>query len=449
MLARTSHPDIERLYWSPDRIHDYQLARLRDSLVRAARSKFYAPRLAGVRIDSLDDLSRLPLTSKDDLRAASPFGLVAVDREQLFQYHESFGTTGTPVSSWLTRGDFQNYATQINHSAVDFRPGDRVLVRFPYAISVPAHIFTHAARERGACAIPAGSRTAVTPYTRVIDLLSKLEATVLGCLPMEAIWLAETARAMGRDPAKDFPHLRAICTAGELMTAPRRARIAALWNTRVYNLYGCTEAGNIAADCDAGRLHLSWDHFLVEVLDESTHRPVAPGALGLATLTTLTREAMPLVRFVLGDSIRLVTDHRCPCGRTAPIIEHYGRDLNRFTFAGRTFFVRDVEERLLVAPVEAVGNLWLLEVRPAEVRFRVEAQQPDVTLYHRLEKRLRDDLDLPLVIDPVPPGALLDRSWLLKVEPVNKPRVVGYATDPGGPSLSLGDVMGSQSPSDR
>jgi len=80
---------------------------------------------------------------------------------------------------------------------------------------------------------------------------------------------------------------------------------------------------------------------------------------------------------VLGDSIRLVTDHRCPCGRTAPIIEHYGRDLNRFTFAGRTFFVRDVEERLLVAPVEAVGNLWLLEVRPAEVRFRVEAQQPD------------------------------------------------------------------------
>jgi phenylacetate-CoA ligase len=114
-------------------------------------------------------------------------------------------------------------------------------VRFPYAISVPAHIVTQAARERGACVIPASSRTAISPYRRVIELLTKLDVTVLGCLPMEAIWLAEAARQMNRDPARDFPHLRAICTAGELLSDARRERIADLWNCRVYNLYGCTE----------------------------------------------------------------------------------------------------------------------------------------------------------------------------------------------------------------
>src|SRR6185369_8407212 len=141
--------ETERLYWSREQVAAYQLERLRETLSRARRSKLYAERLTDARLDSLADLARLPLTTKEDLRAASPWGLVAVERDELFQYHESYGTTGTPVSGWLTRGDLANYAAQINHSAVNFDRGDRVLVRFPYAISVPAHIVTQAARERG------------------------------------------------------------------------------------------------------------------------------------------------------------------------------------------------------------------------------------------------------------------------------------------------------------
>src|SRR5436305_4838478 len=194
--------ETERLYWSREKIAAYQLERLRDMLTRARRSRFYAERLAGLthQIEqpgccaAAGLLTHLPLTMKEDLRAASPWGLVAVEREELFQYHESYGTTGTPVSGWLTRGDLTNYAAQINHSAVNFDRGDRVLVRFPYAISVPAHIVTQAARERGACVIPASSRTTISPYPRIIDLLTKLDVTVLACLPMEAIWLAEAAR---------------------------------------------------------------------------------------------------------------------------------------------------------------------------------------------------------------------------------------------------------------
>jgi phenylacetate-CoA ligase len=439
--VNSRNPDTERLYWPAERARQYQLDRLRETVAAAARSAYYGPRLAGARVDTLDDLRRLPLTSKEDARAASPLGLLAVGPDRLFQYHESYGTTGTPTSSWLTREDFENYATQINHAAANLRGGDRVLVRFPYAISVPAHIVTQAARNRGACVVPVSSRTAISPYPRVIDLLAKLQATVIGCLPMEAIWLAETARQMGKDPARDFPHLRAFLVAGELLSDARRIRIAAMWNARVYNLYGCTEGGNIAADCEAGRLHLSWDHFLLEVLDEKTWQPVPPGEVGTAVLTTLTRQAMPLVRFVLGDYVRLRDDPRCPCGRTAPVVEHYGRDLNRFEFGGRRYFVRELEDRLLTAPAEALGNLWLVEVRPGEVRFRAEATRPDPALYRRLQERVRDELGLPLVIEAVAPGTLLNRARLAKVEPVHKPRVVGNVPSDDAPPLTLDELM--------
>jgi phenylacetate-CoA ligase len=422
-------------------MRQYQLEQLRFTLAQAERTPYYGARLQGVRLESPEDLAQLPLTAKEDVRAASPDGLLAVPPEELFQYHETYGTTGTPTSSWLTREDFANYARQINQAAFDLHPGDRVLVRFPYAISVPAHIVTRAAHDRGACVVPVSTRTAVSPYARVISLLQKLRATVLTCLPMEAIWLAEAARQIGRDPACDFPHLRAVGTAGELLSDARRARIAGLWNARVYNLYGCTEAGNIAADCEAGRLHLAWDHFYLELLDETTGRPVAPGERGVAVLTTLTRQAMPLVRYVLGDYLRLDDEPHCPCGRTAPVLEHYGRDLNRFAFGGRFHYVRDLESRLLAAPAEALGNLWLVEVRPAEVRFRVEASRPDPALYRRLEGQVRGEMGLPLTIEAVRPGVLLDRSWLMQVEPVVKPRVAAVVADPGAPPLTLEDLM--------
>jgi phenylacetate-coenzyme A ligase PaaK-like adenylate-forming protein len=448
MLSRNA--ETERLYWSHDQIAAYQLDRLRETIGRAQRSKLYAERLANCSLASLADLAALPLTAKEDLRATSPWGLVAVERDELFQYHESYGTTGTPVSGWLTQGDLRNYAAQINHSAVNFDRSDRVLVRFPYAISVPAHIVTQAAREREACVIPASSRTKISPYTRIIDLLAKLDVTVLGCLPMEAIWLAETARRAKHDPGRDFPHLRAICTAGELLSHARRQRIADLWNCRVYNLYGCTEAGNIAADCEEGRLHLSWDHFLLEILDEGLRQPVSPGERGVAVLTTLTREAMPLVRFVLGDYVRLIDDHGCPCGRQSPVIEHFGRDLNRFrrepsgvqqpNSGERWIYVRDLEQRLLTAPVEAIGDLWLIELEGQEVRFRVEASRADPRLYRRLEEEVGDELGIRLKIDAVPYGSLLNRERFDVVQPVNKPRVIGDAR-PDGPPLTLDDLM--------
>src|SRR5262249_57688731 len=120
---------VEMLYWPASRVAAYQLDRLRATLARAVRSSYYASRLEGLRVDSLQDLARLPLTSKEDARSASPFGLLAVERTEVSHYALSFPTTGKPTSSWLTRGDLQNYATQMMHTPLHLRPADRMPLR--------------------------------------------------------------------------------------------------------------------------------------------------------------------------------------------------------------------------------------------------------------------------------------------------------------------------------
>jgi phenylacetate-CoA ligase len=409
------------LYVPPEEMQAYHLERLRQTVERARRAPFFAERLAGAAVASLDDLPRLPFTTKEDLRQASPFGAVAVPRRELFQYHESFGTTGPVVSSWLTRADFEAYAHQINQCALNFGPDDLLVNKFPYAISVPAHIVKLAAQNRGTCVVSASSLSPVCTYTRALDLMHKLEATVLTCLPTEATLLGAAAVAQGQHPAKDFK-LRAIGAAGELLTDARRRRIEALWQCKVYNYFGTTETGNLATDCEHGRMHLAWDHFLCEVVDPQTHQPVARGQVGMPAITTLTREAMPLVRYGLkGDLVRLEDDHQCPCGRRAPIVHHYGRDLNRFTFRGRSVSMSDLEDRLFRLPVDAVGDIWMIVITDDRVHFKVESARPDPALYREAEKQVGGEFDIPLSIDAVAPQTLFPKWLLLEPSRIGKP----------------------------
>jgi len=418
--------EARMLYLSRDEIEKYQLERLREILTRAQRAPYFAKRLADFKVESLDDLARLPLTTKDDLRAASPFGAVAVPISELHQYHESTGTTGVAASSWLTRRDSEAFADQINQCALEFGPEDMVVNKFPYAISMPAHIVKQAAQRRGAAVVSASSLSPLCPYTRTLELMQKLRATVLMCLPTDANLLASAARAMGLNPAKDFA-LRSIGTAGAVLTEARRRRIAECWNCQVYNLYGTTETGNLASDCSAGNLHLSWDHFLVEVLDEQTHWPLPEGKIGMPAITTIQREAMPLIRYVLSDQIRLEYDHNCRCGRHAPIVHHHGRDQTRFTFRDRSISMAELEDRLLRLPTEVVGDIWMIVITPDRVYFRSEASHPDASLYQQAEQDVGAEFDLPLTLDAVPPGTLFPIADLLEPALTGKPKYYCHA----------------------
>ena len=412
--------ETRMLYYSPEEIEAHQLKCLRETVERVRRTPYFAERFAGVNLRRLDELGGLPLTTKEDLRAASPFGAVAVSKAELFQYHESFGTTGAVVSSWLTRADFEAYAQQINQCDLDFGPEDLVVNKFPYAISVPAHIVKLAAQSRGACVVSASSLSPVCPYTRALELMRKLRATVLTCLPTEATLLAAAARAIGLDPARDFC-LRAIGCAGELLTDARRRRLETTWQCKVYNYFGTTETGNLAADCREGNMHLAWDHFLFEVIDEQTHEALPMGKAGMPAVTTLTREAMPLVRYVLTDSVTLEDGRACGCGRQSPIVRHHGRDLYRFPFQGRRVSVADLEDRMFRLPSQAVGDVWMVVVTPENIFFRVEAARPNAALYRDAERQIADQMGLPLGIDAVPPGTLFPIEDLLEPALKGKP----------------------------
>ncbi|MGE0606550.1 MAG: phenylacetate--CoA ligase family protein [Pirellulales bacterium] len=414
------NPDAKLLSASPQEIQAIQLTRLKETLARAKRAPYFAERLKNCEVRSLDDLAKLPLTTKEDLQQASPFGSVAVPPTELFQYHESFGTTGTPCASWLTKNDFQEYAAQVNQSDINFAPGDVVVNKFPYAISVPAHIFKLAAQNRGACVVSASSLTSICPYTRTLDLMLKLRASVLTCLPTEATLLGAAAATMGLNPRKDF-NLRAIGTAGELLTNGRRKRIEELWGCKVYNFYGTTETGNLATEGEDQKLQLAWDHFLVEILDEKTMQPLPIGSTGLPAITTLTREAMPLIRYLLTDRVKLEQPVDSPSGRRSPIVHHYGRDQSRFPFQGKDISLSDLEERVFRLPRDVAGDIWMIVVTPQTVYFRVEAQRFDPALYAKAEKEISAELGFPMKIDAVPPGAVFPVWWLMEPARVGKP----------------------------
>ena len=411
---------------SRDEIENLQLVRLQETLQRAKQTPYFGGRFADRTVESLADLADLPPTTKEDLRVASPFGGLAVPMSELIQYHESTGTTGVAASSWLTQNDYDAFADQINQCALDFGPEDVLVNKFPYAISMPAHIVKRAAQKRGACAVSASSLSPLCTYTRTIELMQKTRATVLTCLPTDANLLGAAARAMGLNPTKDF-HLRAVGTAGALLTDARRRRISECWDCKVFNYYGTTETGNLAADCSEGKLHLAWDQFLFEVLDPETHQTLPEGEAGMPAITTLSREAMPLVRYLLGDHVRLEYNHNCPCGRRSPIVDHHGRDQNRFSFRDRSISMADIEDRLFRLPSTAVGDIWMIVVTPERVYFRSEAASPDASLYQQAEQDIQDEFDLPLTIDAVPLGALFPMQILMEPAFTGKPSYYCHA----------------------
>jgi phenylacetate-CoA ligase len=424
---------------------DAQIERFNETLRRARSSSFYRRRLAGLplTIESLTEVRRFPITSKAELREGSPWDFVAAPQEELVEYHESFGTTGEPVSIWATKHDFSCWTKQILDCAVDFKPEDIVMIRFPYAISVPAHTVQAAARTRGACTIPVSSRTSISPFTRVIRLMDKLKGSVLACNPFEAILLGETAKLMGLDPARDFPSLRAICVAGEMLVDARKAQIERLWNVKVYNLYGSTETGNIAATCAEGKMHVSADHFLLEVLDPVTYEPLDPSQRGLLAVTTTFMEGTPLIRYDTRDIVRLLPGESCSCGSKHPVLEHFGRYDQRIRLEGEEILLGDLQETILTAPGIPIGLFWMVYLNGQGLVIRMETACDRSGLIEA-EAYLSEKLKVRCEIEPVPQGTLYDREKLLAVESVCKAKYVADWRVGGWYPRTLHELIGRE-----
>ncbi|MBM7572339.1 phenylacetate--CoA ligase family protein [Aquibacillus albus] len=363
----------------------------------------------------LQHINTLPITTKQDLREAGIFGHLAVDRKEIAQYHESTGTTGEPSASWFTHEDLVTGGRQLKQCGVHLTSEDLVLIRFPYALALPAFLMQQTAWQTGAGVVPASGRTVVTPYPRVISMIKRLAVTVLAGLPREMELLAEVARLGGSDPSKDFPSLRAICVAGELMSEKRRQHIEELWGVPVFNMYGSTETANIATMCEHGNMHIVEEDFVVEVLDENGTNPVPFGEKGFAAITTLSHQGSPLLRYFNEDIIS-VEPSLCPCGRSGANLTHYGRSRERIYFGGTILEPADIQEA--VYSLSPAPDAWQVIEQEAGLHVLLDSHEADKWSEEEVRSLLSSQLQVPITVEIT---TMLDRASLMDNTPSTKP----------------------------
>jgi len=392
---------------------------LGSALAHAATSPFYAARFsAGTRT-----LDGLPLTTKEDLRAAYPFGLLATRRQEIATYHESSGTSGEPTASYFSDDDWDDVTTRFVRNAVDLGEDDTVMVKTPYAMVTTAHQMHRAARSRGAMVVPADNRSSNMPYPRVVRLLHDVPVTVAWCMPTEALLWTAAARRIGLEPSTDFPAFRAFVVAGEALGTARKRRLERLWSARVFEDYGSTETGSLAGECREGALHLWADRFLPEVLDPETGRYALEGR-GQLVITTFFRQAMPLVRYLLEDTVE-IGSRACGCGSPLPTIRVLGRTSTRAVTQGRPVFASDLDESVF----ELTPSYGVLFYRARHddraLELEVETDAEHATAAEReLAERVEARLGVVATVRGVPRGTIVPEQRLLAETPFQKPRLL-------------------------
>jgi phenylacetate-CoA ligase len=419
-------PSLEHRVWDPAECLDQaareqlQDRRLRELLRRVAEVPFYREQLQAREVDpaafrGLADLWQLPFTTKEDLRRHYPLGFLAVPRAQVARVHGSSGTTGRPTLVAYTRADLETWAGLCARflTAGGVRAEHLVHVAFGYGLFTGGFGLHYGVEKLGAGVVPAAGGN--TP--RQVMLIEDLGAEVLVCTPSYALHIAEVARAEGKDPAR-LP-LRLGHFGGEPWTEEMRAAIEAELGLTAFNNYGLSEVigPGVAGECPARQgMHVAEDHFLVEVLDPLTLQPVPDGQPGELIFTTLTKEAMPLLRYRTRD-IAALSRGRCECGRTtARMSRVVGRSDDMLIIRGVNVFPSQVEEALL--RVEGTAPHYLIEVaRPGtldEAVVRVEIRAQDFSDEMRQMVALRDRIDhqifsitgIRMAVELVAPGSL-------------------------------------------
>ena len=347
-----------------------QVRRLRHAVSYAAdRVPFYRNALAranvtAVDIRSLDDLKRLPFTDKSDLREHYPFGLFAVPQEQVVRLHASSGTTGKPVVVGYTRADLELWADVMARSLSMAGVTGRDVVHNAYGYGLfTGGLGVHVGAEKiGATVVPmSGGLT-----RRQVMLLEDFGATVLTCTPSYALVLAEEAAEQGIDVRARF-RLRAGIFGAEPWTEKIRHQLEQKLRLQAFNIYGLTEVigPGVAMECDRqSGMHVHEDLFLPEIIDPDTGASLPLGHEGELVFTTLTKEAMPMIRYRTRDRTRLF-EERCPCGRTLVRMDRItGRTDDMLVVRGVNVFPQLIERTLLSIP-DLEPNYQIVLDRPA------------------------------------------------------------------------------------
>lgn len=329
-------------------------------------------------VGSLEELAAFPFTVKDDLRANYPYGMFAVPLGDVVRLHASSGTTGQVTVVGYTAGDLDRWADLVARSfaAVGGSSGDIVQNAFGYGLFTGGLGLHYGAERLGCATIPiSGGNT-----KRQVHMLRDFQTTILTCTPSYALLIAETAEEIGIDPRG--LSLKAGVFGAEPWSDNTRSEIEQRFGITAIDIYGLSEVlgPGVASECACKcGLHVNEDHFILEIVDPETLMPVQDGQAGEVVLTTLTKEAIPLVRYRTRDISRVVPGE-CPCGRTFKRIERItGRSDDMLIVRGVNVFPSQIEQVLLGIPGVAPHYQVVVSRRGSmdHVEVRVEVS-PDV-----------------------------------------------------------------------
>ena len=399
-----------------------QRDRLRASVAWVTeRVPLYRERLSGFRLDALDDLAALPFTRKSDLREHYPFGLFAVPREEVARVHASSGTKGKPTVVGYTAEDLDVWREVMARAmtAAGARGGHMLHVAFGYGLFTGGLGFHDGAERIGMTVVPVSSGNTARHHL----LLQDFRPTGLCATPSFALHIAESLSEQGGDPRA--LGLRYGMYGAEPWTEGLRVALERAFGCPAYDIYGLSEiiGPGVAGECEArDGLHVADDHFLPEVIDAATGRPLPAGSEGELVLTSLTKRAMPVIRYRTGD-ITTLTTAPCACGRTsARMARVKGRSDDMLIIKGVNLYPSEVEAALL-AVVELVPHYQLIVDRRhtlARLEVQVEpsaavvegcggfnAAHPTlVALAARVAERLQKAIGLSVELTLVPPRTL-------------------------------------------
>lgn len=411
------HKELETL--TRTEIENLQLERLKKTIARCMQSPFYQKRLAEHHlkpddIRSLDDLSKIPFTTKQDLRDNYPFGLSTVPLSRVVRLHSSSGTTGTPTVILHTQRDLDEWANAVARCLymVGLRPGDIFQNSSGYGMFTGGLGFQYGAERLGMLTVPAAAGNT----KRQIKFITDFGTTALHAIPSYAGRLYEVMVEMGIDPRRDTK-LHTLIIGAEPHSEEQRRRIENMLGVKAYNSFGMSEmcGPGVAFECtEQNGLHIWEDYYIVEIVDPQTLEPVPEGEVGELVLTTINREAMPLLRYRTRDLTRILPGE-CPCGRHHKRLDRMkGRSDDMMILKGVNIFPIQIETVLL--QFEELGNNYLITLTNEEANdlMTVEVELNEFSddyprlqaLTKEITRQLKDEILITPVVKLVPRGSL-------------------------------------------
>ncbi|MBO4589877.1 MAG: phenylacetate--CoA ligase [Bacteroidaceae bacterium] len=411
------HPDKEAL--SREELEALQLQRLQATVKHCMNSPFYKQRFEQIGlkpedIQSLDDIRKIPFTTKQDLRETYPFGMASVPLSKCVRLHSSSGTTGNPTVILHTQKDLDEWAEAVARCLwmVGLRPDDVFQNSSGYGMFTGGLGFQYGAERLGMLTVPAAAGNSL----RQIKFITDFGTTALHAVPSYVTRLYEVMHDQGIDPRRDTK-LRVLAIGAEPHSEEQRKRIEDMLGVKAYNSFGMSEmcGPGVGFECqEQNGLHFWEDYYIVEIVNPDTLEPVPDGEIGELVLTTLNREAMPLLRYRTRDLTR-VLGRTCPCGRNHVRLDRMrGRSDDMMVLRGVNIFPIQIEKILMQYPELGSNYLITLTTDDDNDNMTVEVEVAEFTddygmlqnLARQVTRALKDEILLTPHVKLVPKGSL-------------------------------------------